>query len=316
MLAEPGWSLRFSASPRATKISNASLEVVERIELVRRRFAEFGREIADVAIEVVHGLPLHSGLGSGTQLAAAVAFGLEHFTQICSAGMPSTSGHVSEDHISLTRLIHLSGRGKRSGIGLYGFLNGGLILDEGYPADPSDQQSRSANLHPRQIQAAMCRLNPAWRIVLVIPDGSPPVWGDLESDLMDRASRQPNPYRLRMLDLAQRAIQLGSAEDGFEPFTAAVAEFVQFAGRLFSICQAGIYNGEAVRCAVELAQHVGLRAVGQSSWGPTVFGFAPNEDFANQAVRRLGELVPSEGWRLCVATPAENSANWKWIQSS
>lgn len=310
MLATPGWQLRFSRDSRTKKPVHANPEVVERVEQVRRRFAGLNCDISNIAIEVTRSLPLHSGLGSGTQLAAAVAAGLHQYLQRELAEPPSSELNASP--LTLERLIQLSGRGKRSGIGLYGFLNGGLILDTGFPAG-FDEPSTTPKLSPRPLEASASQLNPDWRIVLVIPGGSPAVTGGYESSLMELASRHSNPHRQRMFDLAQRAMQLSHSISGFDEFTATVDEYLQFAGQLFSICQAGNYNGEAVRKAVELAKQAGLRAVGQSSWGPAVFGFMPDELSANNMARTLTELMSKETWSIQVVMPALQGASWNWI---
>ena len=59
----------------------------------------------------------HVGLGVGTQLCLAVAR-----TILSLAGMPEPS---------VEQLARLTGRGRRSGIGLHGFHHGGLIVDGG-----------------------------------------------------------------------------------------------------------------------------------------------------------------------------------------
>ena len=82
-------------------------------------------------------LPAHAGLGSGTQLALAVgrAFGALHGVAL-----------------SAVEIARLTGRGLRSGIGIAGFEQGGLLLDGGPRADGG-----SAPL------LARIALPPAWR---------------------------------------------------------------------------------------------------------------------------------------------------------
>ncbi len=93
-------------------------------------------------------LPLHHGLGGGTQLACAVAVALEVFDQQArrhgwdsNTWIPACSPivHRTDDNATASDnpsaeqwLVQYAGRGLRSAVGLAGFLSGGLILDHGY----------------------------------------------------------------------------------------------------------------------------------------------------------------------------------------
>ncbi len=72
----------------------------------------------------VQAAPLrHVGLGSGTQLALAVAAGLNAWS-----GRPAATA---------SELARLTGRGQRSAVGTYGFVHGGLIVETGkLPEEP------------------------------------------------------------------------------------------------------------------------------------------------------------------------------------
>jgi beta-ribofuranosylaminobenzene 5'-phosphate synthase len=328
MLADPGWTLQFSTprdSTTAPTIDTASTpnlpeilrrsgdktsaqldgEILLRIEQVRSRFAALGKDVSDIAVTVTRILPLHSGLGAGTQLAAAVAFGFEHYLRFRAENLAPSSGYATSSQMSLDELIRLSGRGKRSGIGLYGFLNSGLIFDQGLPPTANDSS-------PRQVQATAQGVQPNWRIVLVSPPGSPTVTGGIETSLIATASQTPNPNKSRMLELACMAMEWSQRADGFDPFVAILEEFVQLAGQLFAPCQGGIYNGETLENAAQLMHQVGLRAVGQSSWGPTLFGFAHDEQTAHQTAHALAMLRADDSWKIEVARPANHAATWQW----
>ena len=82
-------------------------------EGVLARLAERGVHLPGAAIEVRRAAREHAGLGTGTQLSLAVARLL-----IALAGRPDPTRD---------ELVALTGRGRRSGIGLHGFALGGLI---------------------------------------------------------------------------------------------------------------------------------------------------------------------------------------------
>jgi beta-ribofuranosylaminobenzene 5'-phosphate synthase len=252
---------------------------------------------------------MHAGLGAGTQLAAAAAWGIS----LC-AGLTARP--------SVDELVQWSGRGKRSGIGIYGFLHGGLVLDEGHALPvpqgpmqgPCQGGSSSVSQGPRQLNAASSPLYTAWRVVLVTPDRSTEVTGGYEVSLIERLGQASNPNRDRMHARARRVLELAGSAGGFFEFTGALQEYVDAAGELFAAEQGGMYNGDPVQQAVYLAKQSGLRAVGQSSWGPTVFGFAESEIQAERIASQLLDGRPNERWQIRICTPARQGASWRWIQ--
>lgn len=299
MLDKPGWVLRFKKNNPASPLDISTAESIatdisSRIEQVRERMQSQLEPNSDVdftaRVDVMETLPLHSGLGSGTQLATAVAWGLSLVSR------PLTELNIEE-------LLRSSGRGKRSGIGLYGFIHGGLILDAGHTPDAH-----------RTVRATSVHLNPAWRVVLITPDQKDAVTGGYEASLLERLGQSPNPNRARMIHLAQRCMELAHSSSGFAEFTSLLQEYVDAAGQLFAASQGGLYNGESVTLAVELAKKAGLRAVGQSSWGPTVFGFAEQLEAAENSAAMLMEQRPNERWQIRVCTPARQGASWRWVQ--
>jgi predicted sugar kinase len=181
-------------------------------------------------------------------------------------------------------------------------MHGGLILDEGHSQEPV-----------RSLRATSVALNREWRVVLITPEQIEAVTGGYEATLLERLGQAPNSNRERMHALAKRSLNLASLAGGFNDFTTVLQEYVDAAGQLFAAGQGGIYNGKSVSDAVELAKQTGLRAVGQSSWGPTVFGFAPNQTEADQVAAKLTELRPNERWQIRICTPARQGASWRWI---
>ncbi len=296
MLNAPGWRLCFESASSSRKIeildgqldSDTATDVVHRIQQVRKRVeAMVGRPL-DCEIHVRQVLPMHHGLGAGTQLAATVAWGLLQLAEEFSV--------PPDPNVGLAKLLQASGRGRRSGIGLFGYLNGGLILDEGLPANFDE-----ANPAERPMRLKAFSVTQAWTVVMLIPPHASLVTGQLETALICQVGNQPNPNRNRMFGLAKTVIS--SLENGaFDPFADALQEYVDLSGQLFSATQNGVYNGPIVAEAVEIARKAGLRAVGQSSWGPTVFGFSPTYEQAQFVADSLSSRARSEGWKVIVST--------------
>jgi predicted sugar kinase len=62
-------------------------------------------------------------------------------------------------------------------------------------------------------------------------------------------------------------------EDDLVAFGAALTELQMLVGECFSSAQAGVYATAASEALVEHLRAEGLDGVGQSSWGPALYGF-------------------------------------------
>jgi len=143
MIERPELSLSIISAPELSAAGDSA----ERALASARRWAEFHRlPPPRCRIEISTMIPRHAGLGSGTQLGLAVAAGLNAF-----CGLPSQTPQ---------ELALSVGRGLRSAVGTYGFVFGGLIVEQGkLPNEP--------------ISPLDCRINMpgAWRLFLVRPRG-------------------------------------------------------------------------------------------------------------------------------------------------
>ncbi len=258
---------------------------------------------------------LHSGLGGGTQLACSVCAGLllgnRSFGEFGGVRQWRAVSECLGRETTVSDLIRKTGRGKRSWIGTAGFLYGGLIVDEGAGGggDPQRCKSGSGSLH---VLGAASFPND-WPVLLLTPPAGDRVFGRRETELFRQLGREENPTQTVMQALAQEAIAAATKRD-FDGFCLAMEEYMVRAGKLFAPVQGGIYNGPAVADAVALGRSVGLRAVGQSSWGPTVFGFAADPESASAAARRLLEARPDLG--VLETTVLSRGATCRWLGPS
>ncbi|MCA9132029.1 MAG: hypothetical protein KDA45_02700 [Planctomycetales bacterium] len=311
MLSSPQLVLEFSAAGARCQCPPPAEEIPRRIAEVQQRWNRDRPEAAACQVSVIESLPLHRGLGAGTQLAAATAVGLELFARLHRGELRHENLQhwqpvsATTDFLSPQWLVRQTGRGLRSAVGLQGFVHGGLVLDEGYP--PAAQASHGE----RPIASCSHALPAQWQAVLICPPAGELISGAREAELLAAIGRQPNPAKLRMFALARQAVAVGQQGQDFEGFTELLDEYMDLAGQVFARSQGGMYNGLLVTQAVAAARTAGLRAVGQSSWGPTVFGFAPHKPAAEQAVNRLRDLCPQSS--VSLSPIASQGVYWRCL---
>jgi beta-ribofuranosylaminobenzene 5'-phosphate synthase len=208
-------------------------------------------------------LPPHAGFGSGTQLALAVGrvFAAWH-------GLP----------LATTTLAAWLGRGLRSGVGIAGFDQGGLLLDGG-PGAPS----RPAPL------LARVTLPDAWRVIVVTEPGRSGLSGAAERQALATLAPLTQAQSADICHQVLMRVLPGAADGHFETFAAGLGHVQQVLGEHFAPAQGGLaYTSAAVSHAVQcMAAAAGPdgAATGQSSWGPTGFAIVPSQQQAESLVQ-------------------------------
>ena len=214
--------------------------------------------------------PEHVGLGVGTQLSMAVA----DATCRLFSGSPPTA-----DELAI-----LAGRGERSRIGIEGYRGGGLLLDGG---QRGDAPGSSAILIRRPWPAE-------WRVLLLRP-AVPQRWhGDRERLAFARPRDPVANLRIteRLCRLALLGVLPAFAERDLPTFGEALHEYNRLAGEVFADDQGGPYAGAAVAELIAWLRAKGIRGVGQSSWGPTVFAMVEGVDAAETLLREVNAANP------------------------
>jgi beta-RFAP synthase len=232
--------------------------------------------------------PEHRGLGTGTQLALALARAL---AELLGLGPRSTE-----------ELALLAGRGKRSALGIHGFAQGGFLVDGGKPPDRDLAPLIARHAFPG-----------SWRIVLVLPSGQPGLHGEAE---LQAFTHRPADALALTRELSRRVLlELLPAlvEQDFGGFSEAIHAFNRLAGEPFSTAQAGVYAGAQVAALIQQIRELGVAGVGQSSWGPGVFALTRDEDQARWLRDRLRALRAFAADELLI-TRADNRGAW-WEKS-
>jgi beta-ribofuranosylaminobenzene 5'-phosphate synthase len=276
MVQRPGLRMVIQASDRF----EVSGPLAQRAATFARHWAEFHRmELPACRIDVVAAPPEHAGLGTGTQLGLAIAAGLSAFV-----GLPSQSPQ---------ELALSAGRGLRSAVGTYGFVQGGLIVEQGkLPGEP--------------ISPLDCRIDlpVEWRFVLVRPIGQVGLAGDDEASAMDALPAIPAEVTERLIGDARDGLVPAAATGDFARFAESLYRYGRLSGQCFAARQGGPYNGPVLTRLVQQLRDLGAVGVGQSSWGPTLFAVQPDEAAAESLARSLCSHDPETPLDLIVTPPA------------
>ncbi len=244
--------------------------------------------VSPLSIHVRQAPLAHAGLGSGTQLALAIAHGVSCLNNCPSADANDLSVAV--------------GRGQRSAIGSHGFLHGGLLWETG-----RNSQESLATLTRR------LDVPEQWRVLLIIPPHDVGLHGTAEIDAFAQLPPVPLDITTKLQQLAESIILPAVEQADFAAFSEAIYEYGHLAGSCFAHVQGGPYATASVARCVERLRSLGLYGVGQSSWGPTIFAFASDESSANQWRDTLSTLPEFSTRTITVAEPSNHGASVAFV---
>lgn len=255
--------LSLSEPETVVSLSRAATTSVEGAEVARAE-RHMSKLCAHLGIRSHHRLvveqaiPSHAGLGSGTQIALAVAAALRTLH-----GLPLD---VAGDAILLAR-------GARSGIGIATFGSGGVIIDAG----------KSNNDTPPPVVARLA-FPDEWRVLLVMDDAVEGLHG--QDELQAFSSLPPFPAADAGEICRQVLMRLMPAlvERDLPAFGAAVTTIQTIIGSHFAPAQGGVFTSKRVEAIAHELATAGAVGIGQSSWGPTGFAFAVSEGEALRLV--------------------------------
>ncbi len=234
-------------------------------------------EQSPFALEVEQCPEAHAGLGSGTALALAVA-----------RAIAVEIGHGAWQAVELAKRV---GRGERSAVGVHGFQHGGLIVEAGKTSAERLGSLVGAYDFPSD-----------WRVVLARP-ASDAAWHGSRERLAFECLTRGNPTELLWRLVTTGLLPALQSKD-FDAFAEALFEYNARSGEAFADQQGGVYAGPAVADLVARLREHGMRGVGQSSWGPTVFALARDLEEAQDLVHFLRRKVGMESGQLCITGAA------------
>jgi len=281
MVRQPALRLTISSDQRLC-VTGPLAERARHFARLAWRRMQSSRE-PPLRIEILAAPAAHSGLGSGTQLAMAVAAGLNSF---CGAA-PATAE-------ALARRVD---RGTRSAVGLHGFVHGGLIAESGKLAADEISPMVARVQFPRR-----------WRFVLITPRDAVGIHGHEEREAFAHLPAVPAETTAALAREAFLRLIPAVATERFEDASDSLYRYGHLAGTCFASRQAGAYASRRLRRSVEVIRSLGVSGVGQSSWGPTLFALLPDSATARHFVDKLSRHPEAENTRIIITAAANRGA--------
>jgi len=248
----------------------------EQVKMLAERFLDTYNVKANASIYVKQAIPEHAGLGSGTQLALAVATALSKLFNVDA---------------SIQELAEAMGRGQRTSIGTTIFEQGGFVVDGG--------KSASKNSFPTMILRQPFPQD--WEFVVAIPNVKEGLAKKEETAafralLPMKAEDAGKMCRLTMMKLLPSLI-----ERDIKSFGEALTQIQIVVGDYFAEAQGGTYSSLTAAEGIALMQKLGAYGAGQSSWGPAFYGLTQKEKAKEIEFKVKAFLGKSVGGHVFVA---------------
>ncbi|MEM2025171.1 MAG: GHMP kinase [Desulfurococcaceae archaeon] len=255
--------------PRSSEVASRLKPLLEEYSLSRGR------------VVVERCSPKHVGLGSTTQLLLASAQGL-----LLANGLRVNAVNVAKK----------IGIGRLSGVGTYVYFHGGFVVDSG-KSEHSD--------FPRLL--IRLEVPDSWRFVVLIPSG---VGLDevRESRIFAASKSAPDELIWSASYYLFSGVVPALVEARFEEFSQSLAKLQETVGLMFSEYQGGVFAHHS-KTAVEALKGLGVRGVGQSSWGPAVYGAVNSHTEALRIVESVRRSLSDV--EAFIACPANRGAEVK-----
>jgi beta-RFAP synthase len=284
----------------------------ERVATYAQRFMHHYGVPSGAHLNLIAAIPAHVGLGSGTQLGLAVGSALARL-----AGL----------RLSVQDIAFAVGRGLHSGIGIATFQHGGFVLDGGrriiaQPAHPPD--AILSNGENRQIDTG--RVPPVlmkhsmpkdWFFVAAIPDTSKGFSGEKENRAFLQLPEAPSRVVEKISWVLLMKMLPALIEKDIASFGRALTSIQSMVGDCFASVQGGRFSNPISEKIVDFLLDRGAAGVGQSSWGPTVYGLIQGRNQARQLAKKVGAFMAElGGGQILCLQPQNRGAQVRLIRSA
>ncbi|SFS53152.1 beta-ribofuranosylaminobenzene 5'-phosphate synthase family protein [Halostagnicola kamekurae] len=252
-------------------------------------------DVPGVSISTGNRLDRHVGLGSGTQLALSIL---------------AATAMAYDKEPEVRERAPAMGRGGRSGVGVATFEDGGFVVDAGHPTGRFTTEPPAEGEWTVPPVVARHDLPRDWRFLVVVPDADPGRSGTGEDESMRTVVERADPAVADELASVVTGQLLPAAAEGrLEAFGDAVAEIGRKNGAWYADAQGGVFRPPAGELVESLESCPVLFGVGQSSWGPVVYGVT-DESYGREATAAARRALAERSLKgeVILASPSRAGA--------
>ncbi len=286
---------------RAEKCDSLTVEGLERARVLAfaQRFIGCYGAPAGARLNLVRSIPAHVGLGSGTQLGLAVGAALARLADL----------RLGANEIALA-----VGRGLHSGIGIATFQHGGFVLDGGRSVISANRQIDTSRIPPVLMKYPMPK---DWFFVAAIPDTDRGFSGEKESRAFLQLPEAPANAVEKISWVLLMKMLPALIEKDIANFGKALTSIQYMVGDCFASVQGGRFSNSLSEKMVDFFLDKGAAGVGQSSWGPTVYGLIQGKVHAARLAEEASDFLDKlGGGRTFCVQPHNRGAQVRWIHGS
>jgi beta-RFAP synthase len=283
LLRQPSWRITMKKAATSFDHISASSEtttrVVEFLQKIRMKLP-----LPAVDISVRSEVPFHTGLGSGTQLALALAAAAE----------------LVANHQAVHDPFHLADiaqRAERSAIGTVGFRDGGFLIDYGLPG---------SKWLPRKVERV--QIPDGWRFVLVRPMNAQGLCGEQERSFFNQRATMPGTLVESLANRIHDDLLPALRGMKFNEFSASLEEYGDAVGQFYASEQGDIFAHPVIRKIVTMLRGAGIHGATQSSWGPGISIPAASTEHAQAIVDQVPAELHGTQVRVDVSEPLNTGA--------
>jgi beta-ribofuranosylaminobenzene 5'-phosphate synthase len=247
--------------------------------LAKRFFSAYPVQ-AKVHINVKQAIPSHVGLGSGTQFSLAIAVALAKLFNLKA---------------STQELAVVMGRARRTGVGTAIFEKGGFVVDGGKNINTNAGNAKFPPLIYRQ------PFPKEWRFIVAVPNLNKGLANSEEASAFTKLHKMPSEDVGKICRLIMLKLLPALAEHDIDCFGDALTKIQDITGDYFAQAQGGTYSSPAAAECIEFMKKIGAYGVGQSSWGPALYGVVKQEEAKQARFKVKAYLDKSVGGQVFIA---------------
>ncbi|KXB05611.1 hypothetical protein AKJ49_00425 [candidate division MSBL1 archaeon SCGC-AAA382A03] len=237
----------------------------KRVKKIIQKLANLYNISTSVKVKINRAIPKHVGLGSTTQLFLGLAKALTR---------------LFEKDVPILDIARDIGRGKRSGVGTYAFSEGGFVVEGGRER--------------KEFPPLIVRHNfpEDWKFVVAIPNIERGPEEEGEQKYFEKLGPEANVAKEICYLLVLESLP-ALVDRNISAFGKTLTEIDELVGRAFSSKQGGIFRGEVSDTRSFMLDN-GAYGVGQSSWGPAVYGLVNGEKQARKLEEKVKDYLRKE----------------------